>query len=205
MDAKKRTLAAREQDEGIRAAWWGATLSEPVERLVFLDETGTNTAMTARYARAPRGARAHGRAPRNWGRNITLVAAMRLGQMGPAMVLDGALTSEAFAAYVAQQLVGWLTPGDVVILDNLAAHTSAAARQALEAAGCRVHFLPAYSPDFNPIEGGMSKVKTHLRRAQARTYDTLVQTLADGLGSITPRDTEGWFRGCGYIATRQLL
>jgi transposase len=168
-----------------------------------VDETGTNTAMTARYARALRGQRAHGRAPRNYGPNVTLVAAMRLGGMGPAMVLDGALTTEAFEAYVAQQLVPWLHPGDVVILDNLAAHTSGATRQVIESAGGVLHFLPAYSPDFNPIEGGMSKLKTGLRRARARSREALITAIAEGLTAITMHDIHGWFHGCGYVLARQ--
>lgn len=198
-------MAAREQDAPARAAWRGATLTLPAARLVFLDETGTNTAMAARYGRAPRGRRAHGRAPRNHGPNVTLVAAMRLGAMGPALALDGALTTAAFEAYVTRLLVPWLGPGDVVIADNLSAHASRPARLAIEAAGREWRFLPPYSPDFNPIEGGMSKLTAGLRRAGARTREGLIQAIADGLDAITAHDIRGWFHGCGYVPTRQPL
>lgn len=97
---------------------------------------------------------------------------------------------------------GWLTTGDVVIRENLAAHTRATARELVEVARCRLHFLPAYSPDFNPIEGAMSKLKTHLRRSGARTNPALITAIADALNAITTHDTYGWFHGCGYIVVR---
>ncbi len=173
--------------------------------LVFLDETGTNTAMTGRYARAPRGQRANGAAPRNHGPNTTLLGCLTRTGMGPAMLVDGATTAEVIIAYLEQVLVPWLRPRQIVILDNLPAHTGSQVRALIEAAGCHVRFLPAYSPDFSPIEWAFSKLKTGLRAAMARTRETLERAIAAGLDQITAADTEGWFYGCGYVPRKQLL
>ena len=137
-------------------------------QVVFLDETSTHTSLCRRYARAPRGIRAYGRVPRNHGHNVTLLAALTPAGIGPSMTLTGAIDSAAFTAYVQPFLVPSLHPGQVVILDNLSAHKSAAARQAIEAVGCELRFLPAYSPDFNPIELAFAKIKSRLRAAAAR-------------------------------------
>lgn len=170
----------------------------PVDALVFVDETGTNTAMIQRYARAPRGRRAHSSAPRNHGPNTTLLACLTRSGLGPALLVEGATTTEVFSAYVEHVLVPWLRPGQIVILDNLSAHTSDQVRQLIAAAGCQVRFLPPYSPDFSPIEWAFSKLKTHVRAALARTRDTLERAIAAGLDGITAEDAEGWFHGCGY-------
>ena len=198
-------MAARERDEAARAAWWAETLRLPIADLVFLDETGTNTAMTRRYARAPRGARANGSAPRNHGPNTTLLGCLTRTGMGPAMLVEGATTTEVVIAYVEQFLVPWLRPGQIVILDNLSAHTSDRVRQLVEAAGCQVRFLPSYSPDFSPIEWAFSKLKIALQAAMARTRDELERAIAAGLDRITAEDADGWFYGCGYIVRRQPL
>lgn len=180
-------------------------MSLPPAELVFLDETGTHTAMAARYARAPRGQRANARTPRNHGPNVTLLSCLSLDGMGPAMLVDGPPTAEVFEAYVAHLLVPWLRPGQIVILDNLAAHTGDRIRARIEHTGCQVRFLPAYSPDFSPIEWAFSKLKTWLRQAMARTRPELDRAIADGLGRMTPADARGWFYGCGYISLRQSL
>lgn len=176
-----------------------------MDDLVFLDETGTNTAMTDRYARAPRGERANGHAPRNHGPNTTLLACLTRTGMGPAMLVEGATTSEVFTAYIKHLLVPWLRPGQIVILDNLSAHSGSQVRDLIEAAGCQVRFLPAYSPDFSPIEWAFSKLKTALRAAMARTRDALERAIADGLNQITADDANGWFYGCGYVPLRQSI
>lgn len=155
--------------------------------------------MTTRYAYAPRGLRANTRAPRNHGPNVTVLAAMTTRGMGPAMVVPGPPTTAVFVAYVAQVLVPALHPGQVVLLDNLAAHTGARVRALLEAAGCELRFLPPYSPDFSPIEWALAKLKAGLRRAQARTFDDLLSAIGQGLAAITAADTRGWFYGCGYL------
>lgn len=196
-------MAARERDEAARAAWWSETLTLAVDDLVFVDETGTNTAMTSRYGRAPRGQRANGSAPRNHGPNTTLLAGLSQRGMAPAMLVEGATTTEVFTAYVEQVLLPWLRPGQIVILDNLSAHTGERVQALIAQAGCQVRFLPAYSPDFSPIEWAFSKLKTALRTAQARTRDTLERAIADGLDAITAEDAHGWFYGCGYSPLRQ--
>lgn len=176
-----------------------------MDDLVFLDERDTNTAMTQRYARAPRGERANGGTPRNHGPNTTMLACLTRAGMGPAMLVEGATTTEVFTAYVERVLVPWLRPGQIVILDNLSAHTGSPVRTLLEAAGCQVRFLPAYSPDFSPIEWAFSKLKIALRAAMARTRDALERAIAIGLEHITAADADGWFYGCGYVPRRQSL
>lgn len=165
---------------------------------MFLDETASHLAMTPRYGRAPRGQRVCGAVPRNRGRNTTLIAALTAEGIGAAMTLPGALDGPAFVAYVRAFLVPTLRPGQVIVLDNLAVHKIAAARALVEAAGCALLFLPAYSPDFNPIEHAFSKVKEALRRAGARTRETLEAALAAALDTVTASDAHGWFRHCGY-------
>jgi transposase len=168
------------------------------QRVVFLDETATPTTLTRLRARAPRGQRAIGRVPHKRWEGVTLLASLTTTGMGAAMVLKGALARESFEAYVEQLLVPTLLPGQIVVLDNLPVHKSARARRLIEGAGCRVLFLPAYSPDFNPIEEAFSKVKQALRRAQARTDDDLRAATWHAFATITPTDAAGWFAHCGY-------
>ncbi|RIK41592.1 MAG: hypothetical protein DCC58_12260 [Chloroflexi bacterium] len=161
-------MAARERDAQLRAAWWDDLSQVPVERLVFLDETSTNTAMLARYARAPRGQRAAAQAPRNHGPNVTLIASLALDGPGPALVVEGAVTSEVFLAYVEQVLPPWFVLGQQVILDNLNVHTHGRIRTLIEAVGCTVRFLPAYSPRLLPDRSGVRDVEV-LAAAQRHT------------------------------------
>jgi transposase len=205
VDAKKRSVAASERDADARAAWWDETVTLPVEQFVFLDETGTNTAMTVRYGWAPRGQRTTGVAPRNHGPNVTLVTTLSLAGLGPSMVIDGPMTTLAFEAYIEHLLVPALRSGQIVVLDNLSVHTGLRVRRLIEAAGCTLRFLPAYSPDFNPIEWAFSKLKTWLRQVAARTTTTLDAAIADGLDRITVTDARGWFAGCGYLQLSQSI
>ncbi len=165
---------------------------------MFLDESGTHVAMTPRYARAPRGQRAYGRAPHNWGANITLVATLTPDGPGPAMTLAGALDGPAFVAYVREFLAPARAPGQTVVLDNLAVHKNAVARRLIEARGCRLLFLPPYSPDYNPIELAFAKLKTALRRAGARSRAELERAITAALAHLSAADARGWFRHCGY-------
>ena len=144
--------------------------------------------MTPRYARAPRGQRAYGRVPHNWGDNVTLVATLTAAGPGPAMTLAGALDGPAFLAYLRTFLLPTLVPGQTLVLDNLAVHHRAAARRLVEARGCRLLFLPPNSPDFNPIELAFAKLKAALRRAAARTRADLERATAAALAAITPQD-----------------
>jgi transposase len=189
----------------VRAAWWKALQTHDPATLVFVDESGTNLAMTPRYGRAPRGQRVVGSAPRNHGPNTTVIAALSLTGIPAAMTVEGAIDRLAFDAFVRQVLVPSLVPGQTVIWDNLSVHTSATAQKLIEAAGCQVCFLPPYSPDFAPIEQAFSKLKTFLRRRQARTRTALDEAITDGLATITAEDTRGWFTHCGYRLTGQAL
>lgn len=161
--------------------------------------------MTRRYARAPRGERAIGRAPRNHGPNVTLFAALTPQGMGPVLAMQGGADGEAFGRYVRELLAPSLRPGQVVILDQLNVHKGAAIREAIEAVGCRLLLLPAYSPDYNPIEQAFAKVKAHLRAAAARTFDALVAAIGTALDTISAADARGFFAGCGYHLPGQLL
>jgi len=165
---------------------------------VVIDECGSNLDLTPRYARAPRGTRAIDTTPRNTPVNTTLIAAMTTAGMGPAMLVDGATDTAVFLAYCEQVLVPSLTPGQIVVLDNLSAHKDRRVRAVIEAAGCHLRFLPAYSPDFNPIELAFAKLKTHLRGVASRAYDTLVTAIGDGFDRITAADAVAWYRHCGY-------
>ena len=191
-------MRASEQNETVRAAWREQMASLLSQDLVFVDETGSHIAMTPLYAYAPRGQRAIGKVPRNYGTIMTLIASLSLDGMGPAFVLDGAADSAAFEVYVEQLLAPSLRPGQIVILDNLSIHLGPQVKQAIEARGCRLLFLPAYSPDFSPIEEAFSKVKTFLRRQEARTREALQEALAQVLDLITEADARGWFTHCGY-------
>lgn len=153
--------------------------------------------MTPRYARAPRGQRVSGAVPRNYGQNTTLIAALSPAGVGAAMTLDGAADRPAFTAYVREFLAPTLRPGQVVVLDNLAVHKGAEARALVEARGCRFLFLPAYSPDRNPIELAFAKLKEALRRAGARTKHALEAAIAAALEALTAQDARGWFAACG--------
>jgi len=197
-DAQKKSLIATERDETARAVWRAEAESLDPAQVVFLDETSTHTSLARRYARAPRGLRAYGHVPRNHGHNVTLLAALTPDGIGPSMTIAGSIDSAAFAAYVQHLLVPSLRPGQVVVLDNLSAHKSAAARQAIEAAGCELRFLPAYSPDFNPIELAFAKIKSGLRAAAARSHEALEAATADAIDAITPADARAFYAHCGY-------
>jgi transposase len=191
-------MGASERDPDERASWHQDVTTIDPHRLVFLDESGANIALARRYGRAPRGERAHGSAPRNYGQNLTLVAALSLEGIQAPMLLEGALDGIAFDRYVEAFLVPQLRPGQIVILDNLSVHHRASICTAIDAAGCEVRFLPSYSPDFNPIEQAFSKIKAYIRRVGARTQEALEAAIAAALDRITPADARGYFHHCGY-------
>jgi transposase len=171
--------------------------------LVFVDESGSNLAMVLRYGWALRGKRAWGKAPTNRGKNTTLFAAMTHEGLLTSMTVEGAANTEAFLTYLDELLGPALRPGQTVLMDNLRVHKAQAVRERIEARGCRLVFLPRYSPDFNPIEGAFSKLKTFLRRVQARTREVLEASIGAGLQTITAQDAQGWFEHCGYPLTAQ--
>jgi transposase len=166
---------------------------------VFVDESGFNTSMTRLYARAPRGRRACGRVPRNRGKNTTLIAAITLeGGMGESAAIEGATDAEVFEAYVERFLAPSLKAGQVVALDGLGAHRTQRVRELVEARGAELLFLPAYSPDLNPIEEAFAKIKGLVRKAGARTREALVEAIGRALAAVTPEDAAGWFGHAGY-------
>ena len=165
---------------------------------MFLDETGSHLGLVRRYARAPRGERAVGRTPRNRGRTRTTITVLTLAGMGPGLVVEGGISTAGFETYVEHLLVPTLQPGQIVVMDNLRQHQSSRTRAVIEARGAELWFLPAYSPDLNPIEEAFSKVKTLLRTAGARTHAALVAAIRTALQAITSADAHGYFRHCGY-------
>jgi transposase len=205
MEQKKRSVGASERDEFLRAAWrvMVAASTNP-ERLVFVDEMGTNTSLTPQYAWSRRGERAHARVPRNWGANVTLLASMSVGGMGPCLAVEGPTTKAVFEAYLERVLAPSLRPSQVVVMDNLSSHKGSRMRELVEARGCELVYLPAYSPDLNPIEEAFAKLKALLRKAEARTRETLIEALGKALEAVTANDARGFFEHRGYHATAQL-
>ena len=166
--------------------------------MIFVDESGAQTNMTPRYSRAPRGERAYGSAPRNHAKPTTLVASLSLAGMGAAITLEGAIDGDAFAAYLAAFLVPTLTPGTIVVMDNLSVHKDQRVRALIEGGDCTLVYLPAYSPDLTPIEQAFSKIKESLRRTGARTREALAAAITAAMATITTQDAIGWFTHCGY-------
>ena len=169
-------------------------------RLIFLDETSANTKMTREYGRCPRGKRLKGSAPfRRWG-NQTLIAGMSCDGIVAPWVISGAMDRDAFDAYVEKVLIPELEPGDVVILDNLATHKSETAAQMLKSHDCWFLFLPPYSPDLNPIEMAFAKLKAHLRRIGARTFDQLIKAIGEICDLFTTEECWNFFKAAGYAS-----
>ena len=165
-----------------------------------MDETGTNAAMTPLYSRALVGERAFGKAPRNHGKNLTVVGAIALDGVRAMMAYEGGTTKEAFLYFVTHVLAPALRRGDIVVWDNLTAHYCDGVREAIEAVGASVMFLPPYSPELNPIEHTWSKLKALLRRQEARTLRALSLALEQSSTEISIQDIVGWFGNCGYTA-----
>jgi transposase len=206
MEPKKRSLAAAERDEFLRAAWRLVVVGEvDAERLVFLDEMGANISLRPLYAWSRKGKRAFASAPRNWGKNVTLLASITLRGLGPCLAVEGSTTREVFETYLECVLTPTLRPGQVVVMDNLSSHKGARVKEIIEGAGCELLYLPPYSPDFNPIEEAFSKVKGFLRRAEARTRQSLIEAMGLALEAVSARDARGFFGHCGYSSMGQLL
>ena len=165
---------------------------------MFIDETGLSTKMARLRGRAPQGERCRAGVPHGHWKTTTFTGALRLTGMTAPFVYDGAMNGTVFLAYVEQVLVPTLTPGDVVIMDNLPAHKAAGIREAIEQGGATLRFLPPYSPDFNPIENAFSKLKALLRAKAERT----VKALWDAVGSVvdlfTPAECANYFKAAGY-------
>jgi transposase len=168
------------------------------QRLVFLDETSATTNMTPTRGRAPVGQRCPGFTPGGHWRTTTVVCALDAQGLLAPLVLDGPLNGAAFVAWVEQFLTPELSAGDIVVMDNLSAHKVSGIRQAIEAVGAQVQYLPPYSPDLNPIEQAFAKLKTLLRRTEARTVETLWTAIGSLMERFSPGECENYIRHCGY-------
>ena len=169
-------------------------------RLVFIDETAVTTKMTRAYGRAPLGERLVAKVPHGHWKTLTLVAALRLDGVTAPYVIDGAMDGRSFLAYVEQVLVPTLRRRDIVFMDNVRTHKVAGVREAIEAAGAQLRYLPAYSPDLNPIENAYAKIKSDLRKGAARTVDALWKLVGRSVKAIAPSECAGYFRHAGYRA-----
>lgn len=184
-----------------RIHWLVEMLGQNRWRLVFLDETWASTNMARTHGRSPRGQRLIAKVPHGHWKTTTFVAALRCDGLTAPTVVDGPMTGAIFRAYVEQQLVPTRRPGDLVVMDNLAAHKVAGVREAVAAAGATVVYLPPYSPDFNPIELAFSKLKRLIRRAARRTVDALWSLLGQLLSHFPAHECANYFSHCGYNST----
>jgi transposase len=206
VESKKRSLGAGERDEFLRAAWSLLVAEEgDAERLAFVDEMGVNVSLSPLYAWARKGERAFGRAPRNWGKNVTLLSSITARGIGPCLAVEGPTRRGVFEAYLEHVLAPRLRPGRIVVLDNLSAHKGGRVREIVEDAGCELLYLPPYSPDLNPIEQAFSKVKGLMRKAEARTREALIEAMGRALEAVTDRDARGFFGHRGYRTVDQPL
>jgi len=189
-------LVARERREERRVQFLNdlAPYLLTPECLVFLDESGFDTAMTRGYARAPSHQRAVGVVPRNHGINHTLICTVTLAGPQAPLIMDGAVNGVNLEWYVREILCPTLRPGQVIVLDNLSSHHRASVRTLIEACGCTLLYLSSYSPDFNPIEGMFSKVKALVRRGTWRLVGELIQAVFTALNAVTFNDIRGWFK-----------
>lgn len=181
-----------------RQDWEDCLPGLDLNKLVFFDESGVNTLMARTRGRSLKGQRLVDSAPAGRYETLTLMSAVRLDGVVAPILLDGPVNAETFAGYVEECLLPELEPGDILIMDNLPAHKSARITQAVENAGCILVYLPPYSPDLNPIENMWSKVKAILRKRAARTFEALLEAVAEALRAITFEDCDGYFQHCGY-------
>ena len=204
--ASKKTLFALEQGRPDvarrRQRWqsWQGRL-DPTH-LVFIDETWIKTNMAPLRGWGPRGRRLRGFAPHGHWRTMTFLGALRCAELTAPCVFDGPINGECFRAYVRQQLVPALRPGDIVIMDNLGSHKSTAVRQLIQSAGARLWFLPPYSPDLNPIEKAFAKIKHWMRTAQKRTLEDTWRHLGALTQTITPAECANYLQSAGYASVK---
>jgi transposase len=200
--ASKKTLHASEQEredvQEARRAWQEQQASLDVRKLVFLDETWASTHMTRHYGRAPRGERCVAAVPHGHWKTTTFIAGLRVDEITAPMVLDGPMDGEAFLTYVRTFLRPTLKAGDIVIADNLPSHKVAGVRDAIEAAGATLRYLPPYSPDLNPIEKLFAKLKALLRKAAHRTVDALWTAIGTLLDAFSVDECKNYFLAAGY-------
>ena len=198
-DREKKTLGARERDAAQRRLFADVISTVEAQRVVVIDESGTQIGMTPGFARAPSGQRAFDTTLRTYGHNLTLLSGLRLTGMDAAMVIEGAVNTAIFETYVREILAPTLSPGDIVMMDNLSCHKGPRVEALITQRGASILWLPPYSPDFSPIEHAFSKLKTFLRQAQAQTLEALIDAITQGLLTISDSDAFGWFIHCGFL------
>ncbi|WP_425278150.1 IS630 family transposase [Azotobacter salinestris] len=202
MTFKKKTAHAAEQQrpdvQAARQEWFEEQPGFDWRKLIFVDETAAATNLARLRGWAPRGERCLAAIPHGHWKTTTFTAGLRVDGLTAPLVLDGAMNGPAFLAYVGQVLVPELTPGDIVVMDNLPAHKVAGVRQAIEGAGATLRYLPPYSPDLNPIEMAFSKLKALLRKAAARTVPELWQSIGEAIGQFSAQDCRHYFEAAGY-------
>ena len=186
-----------ERNQKRRAEYLREIAAVAPERLVFLDESGVTTSLTRLYGRIPGGQRIQEATPGGRWSVLTMLGALSLRGVHAMMTIEAPADGEIFCAFLAKVLCPKLTPGDVVVLDNLSVHKVAGVRPLIEACGARLLYLPPYSPDLNPIEKAWSKLKTLLRAAKARSQEALQAAIAELLAEITSSDARAWFHHCG--------
>ena len=198
----KKTLHAAEQDRpDVAAARADLKAEQPAlnaQRLVFIDETAVTTKMVRHYGRSPRGERLVAKVPHGHWKTLTLVAALCIDGVTAPYVIDGAMDGATFVAYVEQVLAPTLAKGDIVFMDNLRTHKVQGVREAIAAVGATVRYLPAYSPDLNPIEQAFAKLKAALRKGAARTVTTLIKLIGKLIKAFAPDECANYFRNAGY-------
>ncbi len=183
-----------------RARWKAYQHKIDPKRLIFVDETWIKTNMTRARGWSKRGTPLKARVPHgNW-QTLTFMAGLRLDRIDAPWVLDGPINRDSFEAWVETQLIPLLKPGDIVVLDNLSSHKSAKAGKAIKAAGAHLFFLPPYSPDLNPIEQAFAKLKTLIRRAEARTANELWKAAGCVLKTFTSTECSSYLRNAGYAS-----
>ena len=203
--ALKKTLRASEQDRADvarRRRFWKLYqgLVSPA-RLIFIDETWAKTNMTRLHGRCARGRRLIGKVPHGHRKTLTFVAGLRCDGIIAPCVFDGPIDGDSFLAWVTQFLVPTLRPGDIVVMDNLSSHKRPAVRRTIRAVGAKLFYLPPYSPDLNPIEQAFSKLKTLLRKGNARTIEQVEKCIAKLIGEIAPEECLNYFKEAGYAST----
>lgn len=181
-----------------RQSWFEQFAEVRVDQLVFIDEFGATTTMQRTHGRAPRGERVVSKVPHGHWKVLSTIAAMTVGGITVSATFDGATDADTFVAFVSEGLAPTLVPGQVVVLDNLSAHKAAAVRPLIESTGARLLPLPPYSPDLNPIELAISKIKTILRKLARRSVDGVMSGIGEALGSITPDDALHYIAYRGY-------
>ena len=205
VSALKKSLHASEQDRAdvARRRWQWRQHQNKVAagRLIFIDETWAKTNMTRLHGRCAKGQRLVAKVPHGHRKTLTFVAGLRCDGIIAPCVFDGPIDGESFLAWVVQFLVPDLRPGDIVVMDNLSSHKNKGVRQAIRAAGAKLFFLPPYSPDLNPIEQAFSKLKTLLRKENARTIEQVEKCIAKLIRQIDRAECLNYFQEAGYAST----